>query len=155
VPLAALLAILAVGLVAGAALLGGSPRVPTAAPPSPSRAVATASSAVASPSPAPSATSAPTPTATPDVARARLEDVLAAISAARGGPGGLKGKQANELESIAARVSRDLDAGDRPKALRDARELDRRIRDSSKDAGGSAAARLRSASAALVASLGG
>ena len=67
----------------------------------------------------------------------------------------LKGKEANELESLAGRVGRDLDADDRAKALRDARDLDRRVRDRSEDLNESTAARLRSASTALVRSLGG
>ena len=49
-----------------------------------------------------------------------LDTLVGAISAAKGGPDGLKGKDANDLEA-AARVRRALDAGDRRAAL-DARE---------------------------------
>jgi hypothetical protein len=58
-----------------------------------------------------------------------LDNVEAAIAAARGGPDGLKGKDANALESLAGRVRRDLANGDRRAAMTDARELDRRARD--------------------------
>ena len=73
----------------------------------------------------PSDTAAPTP----DPAVRALDDLDAAIAAARGGHDGLKGKDANDLAARVAVVRRDLDAGDRAKALRDARELDQRVRD--------------------------
>jgi hypothetical protein len=155
-PLLALLAVLGVGFVAGRSLFGGSgptgPALPTV---SSSSSAGPSASVRASTLPSASPTARPTPSPTGDPARARLTDVLAAISAARGGPDGLKGKQANELESIAGRVGQDLDAGDRPKALRDARDLDRKVRDVSKDIDETSAARLQSASTALVRSLGG
>jgi hypothetical protein len=81
--------------------------------------------------------------------------VVAAISAAKGGPDGLKGKEANELDSAAARVRRDLDAGDLGAALKDARALDKRVRDATDKLRSDAAARLRTASAHLVDVLGG
>jgi hypothetical protein len=84
-----------------------------------------------------------------------LNDVDAAIAAARGGPDGLKGKEANALESMAARVRRDLEEGNRRKALDDARALDRRARDLANHLNESAAQRLTDATAALVDALGG
>jgi serine/threonine-protein kinase len=155
-PLIALLAVLGVGFVAGRSLFGGGgpsgPALPTV---SSSSSAGPSASAGASALPSASPTARPTASPTGDPARARLTDVLAAISAARGGPDGLKGKQANELDSMASRVSQDLDVGDRAKALRDARDLDRKIRDVSKDIDETAATRLRNSSAALVRSLGG
>jgi hypothetical protein len=74
----------------------------------------------------------------------------AAIGAAKGGPDGLKGKEANDLEKRAAEVRRALEAGDRAGALDAARKLDQRIRDLGKDG-----ATLRDESAALVRALGG
>jgi hypothetical protein len=84
-----------------------------------------------------------------------LDNVDAAIAAARGGPDGLKGKDANALESMATRVRRDLEEGNRRKALDDARALDRRARDLSHHLSEAAAQRLTDATAALVDALGG
>jgi serine/threonine protein kinase len=149
-PLAALLAVgLLVGFI-GPRLLAGL--TPPAASPGPSvAALPSASPSVANPSPS----TAPSPSASIDPAITALDNVDAAISAARGGPDGLKGKEANELESMAAKVRHDLDQGDRAAALKDARDLDRRVRDVSRHLDKAAADRLRSASAALVAALGG
>ena len=74
----------------------------------------------------------------------------AAISSAKGGPDGLKGKDANDLQARLADVRRALDAGDRRAALDAARKLDKRIHDLGKDSGS-----LRDASAALVRAVGG
>ena len=131
-------------LLAGLALPAASPGASAAVVPSPSPSVASS---------APS--TVPSPSATTDPAIAALDNLDAAISAARGGPDGLKGKEANDLESMAAKVRRDLDQGDRAAALKDARDLDRRVRDVSRHLDQQAADRLRSASAALVAALGG
>jgi hypothetical protein len=79
----------------------------------------------------------------------------AAISAARGGSDGLKGKDANDLEKRTAQVGKALDAGDRRKALDLAQELDRRVRDLGDHLDEDAASRLRSASRDLVRALGG
>jgi hypothetical protein len=102
---------------------------------------------------------APTPVRTvvptPDPAIRALDDLDAAIAAARGGHDGLKGKDANDLAARVAVVRGDLDAGDRSKALRDARELDRRIRDRARDLDNEAGDRLIAASAALLRALGG
>ena len=120
---------------------------------SPSAAVPPSASAslVPSASPTPVRTAVPTP----DPAVRALDDLDAAIAAARGGHDGLKGKDANDLAARVAVVRRDLDAGDRSKALRDARELDRRIRDRADELGEEAGARLTAASAALLRALGG
>ena len=68
------------------------------------------------PSPTPSPTESPTPT--PSVvarARAALDEVFAAIAGARGS-GGLKGKDANELDRLAGAVRSALDDGDLARA---------------------------------------
>jgi hypothetical protein len=79
----------------------------------------------------------------------------AAISAARGGPDGLKGKDANDLESRVADIRQALDGGDRAAALELARKLDRRVADLADHLGNDQAARLRTASRDLVRALGG
>ncbi|HEX2756611.1 MAG TPA: serine/threonine-protein kinase [Candidatus Limnocylindrales bacterium] len=110
------------------------------------------------PSSSPSIPPSP-PAATPspklDPAFASLTAMDAAISAARGGPDGLKGKEANDLEERTAAVRRALDAGDRSAALDAARKLDHRIADLAKDLGRDQATRLRTASQDLVRALGG
>jgi type IV secretory pathway TrbL component len=78
-----------------------------------------------------------------------------ALAAARGGQDGLKGKEANEVEDLAAAVRRELASGDRGDALEAARRLDRKVRDVTKGSDGDAAAALRRASADVVTSLGG
>ena len=77
-----------------------------------------------------------------------------ALAAARGGPDGLKGKEANEVEALANDVRREVAAGDREDALDAARRLDRKVRDVTKGMDGGAAEALRQASADLVARLG-
>jgi hypothetical protein len=67
----------------------------------------------------------------------------------------LKGKQANELAAQAAKVRRDVQAGQRAAALHDARDLDRRARDVGEDLDEARANRLTAATAALVRALGG
>ena len=79
----------------------------------------------------------------------------AAIAAARGGPDGLKGKDANDLENRTAEIRRALDSGDERAALDLARKLDHRVADLAKNLGADQAARLRSASQDLVRALGG
>jgi hypothetical protein len=135
---------------------------------SPAKAPATASQAAseaASPVPSASASviasasltpiASPTPPPTADPAVRALDAVDAAIAAARGGPDGLKGKEANDLENLASRVRRDLANGDRTIALKDARALDRRARDLADHIGEQAAARLTQATGDLVDALGG
>jgi hypothetical protein len=92
---------------------------------------ATSPSARLSPSP----TVSPTPTATRDAfaeARARLGDVRAAIEAARGS-GGLKGKDANELLSLADKVDEAIQARDADKAREAAGKLLEEVRKRIKD----------------------
>jgi serine/threonine-protein kinase len=155
--LAVLAALAAVALAAAITLpgllgaLGSGPAASLAVVGGASPSISASASAAASASLLPSA--APSPTI--DSARTALDDVVAAISAAKGGPDGLKGKEANELDSAAARVRRDLDAGDRAAALKDARALDKRVRDATDKLRSDAAARLRTASAHLVDVLGG
>ncbi|MEA2550063.1 MAG: hypothetical protein QOE42_2661 [Chloroflexota bacterium] len=79
----------------------------------------------------------------------------AAIGAARGGPDGLKGKEANDLEKQTAEIRRALDSGDAAAALDLARKLDRRVADLTKNLGSDQATRLRAASQDLVRALGG
>jgi len=79
----------------------------------------------------------------------------AAIAAAQGGPGGLKGKDAKELTSMTADVRQALTAGDRRAALDRARKLDQRISDLADKIGPDQENRLRSASANLLRALGG
>jgi hypothetical protein len=152
--------VLAFGLI-GSRLLSAAPTGsaepgPSGAAPlaSPSTAAVAASPSL-SPSPSPSPTPIRTVAPTIDPAVHALDEVDAAISAARGGRDGLKGKDANELASRVAVVRRDLDSGDRPKALRDARELARRVRDRVEGLDDEAAHRLTAASAALVIALAG
>jgi len=135
-------------------LPGGIPAASSSAPSASSRAPSPSPSVLASPSIVPSASpTVPAPSADPAIAA--LDDVDAAIAAARGGPQGLKGKDANALESLAARVRRDLDAGDRRRALSDARELDRRARDVAHYLEDQVASRLTKATGHLVDVLGG
>jgi serine/threonine protein kinase len=112
------------------------------------------------PSVAPSASSSvgPSPSVaspTADPALAALDQVDAAIAAAKGGPDGLKGKEANDLESMAAAVRRALAEGNRRAALDAARKLDKRISDVADKIGDDQAARLEAASADLLDALGG
>jgi hypothetical protein len=78
-----------------------------------------------------------------------------AIAAAQGGPDGLKGKEAKDLESLAAAVRRAFASGDQREALDTARRLDRRISDLADKIGRDQAARLKAASADLVQALSG
>jgi len=145
-------ALLLVAMVVLAKMIGSSS--PSAAGPSaaPSRGPAASASAPAASSsrsiaPSPSV-AAPSPS--PDPALASLQAMNAAIGAARGGPDGLKGKEANDLEQRTADIGRALATGDRAAALELARKLDKRIRDLGKDA-----VSLRDESAALIRALGG
>jgi serine/threonine-protein kinase len=151
IAIAALLVFAAV--VAAVAALGGGLHGPgTSSPIGPSGPAAASS---ASPTPSGSAGPSVSPKGTADPAVAALDAVDAAIAAARGGHDGLKGKEANDLESLAGRVRTAIAGGDRTRALAAARDLDRRVRDLADHLGREAADRLRNASAALVAALGG
>jgi hypothetical protein len=156
-PAASLLAV-AIAAVLILPRLGGLLGAPGGPTPT---AVASRPGASASPSVAPSAsaTAIPSPTLAPsrtvDPAIRALDAVDAAIAAAQGGPDGLKGKEARELESMAAAVRRALASGDRRAALDAARKLDRRISDLEDRIGRDESARLEAASADLVRALGG
>ena len=142
--------LIAGAVIAGLLSRGQSPITGSAAPgSSASPSVARSASPATSPSPAPTAA------ATADPAIAALDAMDRAIAAAKGGPDGLKGKEANELEELVGRIRNDLDRGDRERALRDARELERRVREAADDLDGDVADRLRSAADALVTALGG
>jgi hypothetical protein len=131
---------------------GGNPQgslvvasaVPSASPP-------------ASPSASPSIAASPSValSPTPDPAFAAIDAMDAAIAAARGGPDGLKGKEANDLESLAAAVRRALTSGNRRAALDAAQKLDERVSKLGDEIGRDQAARLRAASTNLVQALGG
>jgi serine/threonine-protein kinase len=65
------------------------------------------------PSPSPSATPSPPPTIDPAAAALHaLDRVVTAIDAARGGKGGLKEEEANDLDNLALETGRRLRAGD-------------------------------------------
>jgi eukaryotic-like serine/threonine-protein kinase len=151
-----LAALLLVGAIALVGLLGSaSPALPG---PSTGPLSVPSPSLAASPSVGPSV--APSPSAarsspSPDPALASLAAMDAAISAARGGPDGLKGKDANDLEQRTAAIRQALDDGDRKVALDLARKLDRRVADLAKHLGEDQASRLRTASQDLVRALGG
>jgi eukaryotic-like serine/threonine-protein kinase len=154
--LAALLLVVVIALVG---LLGSAPAAAPAASgasaaSAPSSASASTRSASPSVAPSPSVARSPS-TPSPDPASASLTAMDAAISAARGGPDGLKGKDANDLESRVADIRQALDGGDRAAALELARKLDRRVADLADHLGNDQAARLRTASRDLVRALGG
>jgi len=147
-------ALLLVGIAVLAGLLGSGPRVGAGSPAPSSRNLPSPSAA----SPSPSIRSSPSAiraSPSPNPAQASLDAMDAAIAAARGGPDGLKGKDANDLENRTAEIRRALDSGDERAALDLARKLDHRVADLAKNLGADQAARLRSASQDLVRALGG
>jgi eukaryotic-like serine/threonine-protein kinase len=152
-------ALLLVAFLAVVGLVGSAPPAApgrSAAASAALRASASGPSIAPSPSVAPSpSTATPSPTPSADPARASLGAMDAAISAARGGPDGLKGKDANDLEKRTAAIRRALDGGDRDEALDLARKLDRRVADLDEHLDEDAASRLREASRDLVRALGG
>lgn len=152
--LGALLLVVVLALVGP--LGSGPPAVPGAsAGPSPEP---PATSSPPSPSVGPSVAASPSaahPSPSQDPAIAALAAMDAAISAARGGPDGLKGKDANDLEQRTAAIRQALDGGDRATALDLARKLDHRVADLTKNLGSDQANRLRTASQDLVRALGG
>jgi hypothetical protein len=153
VPLALVIGILGSLLLSAAPTGSTGPGSGAAQAPSPSAPVAQSASVSLAPSGSPSPV--PTPAPTVDPALRALDELDAAIAAARGGPDGLKGKDANELAERVAVVRRDLAANDRAKALRDARDLDRRVRDRARRLDEQTAKALTDASTALVTALGG
>jgi hypothetical protein len=137
-------------------LVGGAGGLGPSTPPSAGLASATPSngpsaSASAGPSASPSIAASPSP----DPALAALQRVDTAIAAAKGGPDGLKGKEARDLEALAGTVRRALADGDRDAALDAARKLDKRISDVADKIGRDSAARLEAASSDLLDALGG
>jgi len=103
-------------------------------------------------SPGASESAAPSPTPTAAASNPALEavnDVLAAIDAARGGSNGLKGSEANELTNLATRVRSALQAGDFEEAREAAASLKDRAEKFSKDLGDDRKARLLDAIDAL------
>jgi hypothetical protein len=147
-------ALLLVGIAVLAGLLGSGPRVGAGSPASSPTSLPSPSAASASPSIRPSPSAGPA-SPSPNPAQASLDAMDAAIAAARGGPDGLKGKDANDLENRTAEIRRALDSGDEAAALDLARKLDHRVADLAKNLGADQAARLRSASQDLVRALGG
>lgn len=158
-PATAIVATLAAILIiaTGLAGLGGGSTATTASPSAVAASSSPQSSASVSPSvvasPSGTLTAAPSPSSDP--ALAALDAVDAAISGARGGPNGLKGKDANDLEALAGAVRRALAADDRTAALDDARKLDHKVAELSDHIGRDQAARLTAATAELVQVLGG
>ena len=111
---------LAVGSAGGVGrILGGAPpsslaQATAATPPSPSPSQSgSPSPPPATPSQSPTAPPSPTPTADPlAAAKADLEKVRQAISDAKGGRDGLKGREADRLSGLADQVGAALDGGD-------------------------------------------
>jgi serine/threonine-protein kinase len=156
-PAASLLAVALAAVLIGprlGSLLGAPGGVtPTGAAPLASASAAPSTAPSASASAAATPTIAPSPTIDP-IVRA-IDAMDRAIAAAQGGPDGLKGKEAKDLESMAAAVRRALASGDQREALDAARKLDRRVSNLADEIGRDQAARLRAASADLVQALGG
>ena len=148
-------ALLIVAVVVLATILGSPAPSATGRSAAPSSApLPSASPPSAAPSIAPSPSAAPA-SPSPNPAFASLSAMETAISAARGGPDGLKGKDANDLEQRTAEIRRALDGGDGAAALDLARKLDQSVNDLANDLGADQAARLRNASQDLVRALGG
>ena len=121
--------VLVVLLLAGLSSILGGGSGPGSSPSAPLVVVApTTSRGLASLSPPPSPTRLITPKPDP-AARAldALDRVIAAINDARGG-GGLKGKEANELERLASDVGARLRSGDFDEAHEAASHLEERVR---------------------------
>ncbi len=154
-PSAALLAIGALALIVGlaavawlAGLGGASPASSFGASPT---AATTTPSASVTPTPSPSATGTVNPAA---AALAALDKVDQAIAASKGG-GGLKGKDANELERLAGNVRTALTDGDFGAARQAAVALSKRVDDLRKELGQERYQRLRAAVDALLAAIPG
>ncbi len=149
--------VIALAIVVFLILLGGRPTGGSGSTPGPAESP-TASSG-ATPTASPSAAHSPrlTATAPPTVdpfaaAAALVGPVRAAIDAAKG-PGGLKGKEAKDLDDLLSSMANALERDDAAKARGSAADLDARVR-ALLEAGavtGDAAVRLASAVAELVA----
>jgi len=140
VGVAALMVLLAVGGTS----LDGSGLIETDPPPT----------ATVEPSPTvkPSETVGPSPTVTAptvDPAQVALDEVFAAINAARGGRDGLNGSDAHDLESLAAKVRSALQDSDYEAAREATDKLRERAEKLTENMGESRRERLRDAIAAL------
>ncbi len=146
----------AVAVLILAALIFASGRFAlTGAPPGSSPSTSTRPSPSSPPpsaSPSPSPSPSPTPVPTPSVAAralAALDGVDAAIAAAKRS-GGLKGKEANELERRASDVRSALDAGDLDAAAKAAENLAESVHDLGDEMDEDAARRLENAVTAVI-----
>ena len=153
--LASLLGAAAIGLLLAFLLSAGNPP----ASPSPSVRPSPSRSASPSPSPSPSPSSSPSssPTPRPDrfaAARSALNETYAAIANAKGA-GGLKGKDANELDRKADAVSAAINRRDASAAAKAADDLLAKVREFVREGkvGGSAADRLLQAAQQLRSSI--
>ncbi len=154
---AVLILLVAAAAIAGGAFSGllgaGGPRSSSAGPSRVGAGAASITPPSASPASLRPASVRPSPTVDP--ALAALDALDAAISAARGGPDGLKGKEANDLSALVAKVRRDVQADDRVAARKDAGALADRVRKATEKLRAEDRARLRDASAAVVRAVGG
>ena len=142
--------VLVVAVFALLGALGGRPLGPAVSPPT------APPGSIGSARPSAPASTAPASVApSTDPAISALNAMDAAIAGARGGPDGLKGKEANDLEARVGDVRRRLDVGDRAGALDAARKLEKRVGDLSKGLSGDRADRLQTAAQDLVRALGG
>jgi eukaryotic-like serine/threonine-protein kinase len=127
----------------------------TGAPPGSSPTSSTQPSPLSPPpsaSPSPSPSPSPTPVPTPSVAEralAALDGVDAAINAAKGS-GGLKGKEASELERRAHDVRSALAKGDLDAAAKAAENLAEKVQDLNDEMDEDAARRLENAVTAVI-----
>jgi serine/threonine-protein kinase len=144
------LALAGLSSLLGAGSPGASPSAPlVVVATSPSAAISSSPSLSPSPIPSPS-TPIVTPTPGPAArAQAALNDVVAAIEGARGA-GGLKGKEANELERLAADVGMKLRSGEYDEAREAASRLEERVRKLGHELDGARRARLEDAVSALI-----
>ena len=147
-------AAIAVLIVAALALASGRFGL-TGAPPGPSPTSSTQPSPSSPPpsaSPSPSPSPSPTPAPTPSVAEralAALDGVDEAIAAAKRS-GGLKGKDANELERRARDVRSALAKGDLDAAAKAAENLAEKVQDLNDEMDEDAARRLENAVTAVI-----
>jgi serine/threonine protein kinase len=151
-----LLAAAAVAVIVLAGFAFASGRLPSTGPPgaaaSSSPSARPSPSPSASPSPSPSPSLSPTPVPTPSVAAralAALDGVDDAIQAARGS-GGLKGKDASDLERRAREVRSALEEGDLDGATEAARALREAVEDLGDEMDEDAAERLQNAVTAVI-----
>lgn len=139
--------LLVVGLAVLASLAAGPRGVGPAA-----SSTASPTGATASPSPSRSAAASPSTVNAAAAALAALDEVDKAIAAAKGG-GGLKGKDANELERLAGNVRTALTEGDFAGAREAAGEVSKRVDELRKELGQQRYDRLRAAVDTLLAAI--